>query len=315
MDNPYWGLFFHFAFLTSCVGVLVLGVRNGIERCNKIMMPTLFLVLGTLAIHGLFQPNASEGLAFLLKPDWKALSAGSILVALGQAFFTLSLGQGTMVTYGSYLGTRENILRSCVPVVLMDTLVSILSAVAVFTIVFSAGLKPDSGPGLIFHTLPWVFSQIPGGHLVAILFFLLVVLAALTSEISAMEPTIAYLMDEKKWPRTKAVLVCGLGAFLLGVPAALSTSVLKNWTFHGMTWLDGMDFLATSILIPLGALAAVLLVGYRWGVVNALKEMGEGAGRKFQSYPLISRYFWFCFKYAAPLLIIFVFLNGIFSSN
>jgi NSS family neurotransmitter:Na+ symporter len=193
----------------------------------------------------------------------------------------------------------------------MDTLVSILSAVAVFTIVFSAGLEPDSGPGLIFHTLPWVFSQIPGGHLVAVLFFLLVVFAALTSEISAMEPTIAYLMDERKWSRHAAVLACGLGAFFLGIPAALSTSVLKNWTVHGMTWLDVMDFLCTSILIPLGALAAVVLVGYRWGVPQALAEMATGAGKAFRERCWISTYFWFCFKYTAPLLIVFVFLHAL----
>ena len=126
-----------------------------------------------------------------------------------------------------------------------------------------------------------------------------------------MEPTIAYLIDEKKWTRTKAVLALVVGAFLLGVPAALSTSVLKNWTFHGMTWLDGMSYLATSILIPLGALAAVLLVGYRWGVVNALKAMAEGAGRKFKEQRWISLYFWYGIKYSAPLLIIFVFLNAL----
>ncbi len=309
MDNPYWGVTFHFLFLLSCVGVLMLGVRNGIERCNKIMMPLLFVVLILLAIHGLMQRKASEAMTFLLTPDWKAFSMEAILVALGQAFFTLSLGQGTMVTYGSYLSRSENLLRSCIPVVIMDTVVSLLSAVAVFTIVFSAGLEPNSGPGLIFHTLPWVFSQIPLGHGVAVLFFLLVVMAALTSEISAMEPTIAYLIDEKRWKRSSAVALCGVGAFLLGIPAALSTSLLKNWTFHGMTWLDWMDYAATAILIPLGGLVAVLLVGHRWGIENALKEMGEGAGVNFKTKPWISDYFWVCIKYTAPLLIIFILIN------
>lgn len=315
MDNSIWGVSFHFLFLVCCVSVLFLGVRNGIERCNKIMMPLLFVVLIALAVHGLMQPKAYEALTFLLTPDWKALSTEAILVALGQAFFTLSLGQGTMVTYGSYLGRKENMLRSCIPVVAMDTVVSLLSAVAVFTIVFSAGLQPDSGPGLIFHTLPWVFSQIPWGHGVAVLFFLLVVMAALTSEISALEPTIAYLIDEKKLKRSQAVMVAGLGAFILGIPAALSTSVLKNWTLNGMTWLEGMDFLATAILIPLGGLAAVLLVGHRWGVANALKEMSEGSGENFKSKKWISDYFWFCIKYTSPLLIIFILINalGLFS--
>ena len=149
------------------------------------MMPLLFLVLLVLVAKGLMMPNASKGLAFLLKPDWSALTPTAFIAALGQSFFTLSLGQGTMVTYGSYLGTKDNLLKSCLPVALMDTVVSLLASLAVFTIVFSAGMQPDSAPALRFQTLPLVFSQIPGGYLLAILFFLLVVLAALSSEISA----------------------------------------------------------------------------------------------------------------------------------
>lgn len=310
MDNPLWGLSFHFFFLLVCLGVLLLGVRGGIERGNKIMMPILFVVLILLAIKGIMMPNASKGLAFLLTPDWSALTPQAFLMALGQAFFTLSLGQGTMVTYGSYLSKNENLLASCVPVVLMDTVVSLLSAVAVFTIVFSVGLEPGSGPGLIFHTLPWVFSQIPWGHGIAVLFFLLVVLAALTSEISALEPSIAYLIDEWGWKRTPAVLICGLGAFLLGIPSALSYSLLKEQTIAGMTFLDMMDFLATSVLIPLGGLCAVLLVGWRWGVPNALVQLKQGAAGLFERHRWLGRYFWFCFKYSAPILIALVFLNA-----
>lgn len=310
MDNPLWGLSFHFMFLLICTGVLLLGVRGGIERGNKIMMPLLFCVLIFLAIRGLFMPNAAKGLSFLLTPDWAALTPQAFLIALGQAFFTLSLGQGTMVTYGSYLNREENLISSCLPVVLMDTVVSLLAAVAVFTIVFSVGIEPNAGPGLIFHTLPWVFSQIPWGHGIAVMFFLLVVLAALTSEISAMEPTIAYLMDEWGWRRTPAVLTCGLGAFTLGIPAALSYSLLKNQTLWGMTFLDLMDFVATSVLIPLGGLFAVLLVGWKWGVPNALVQLRQGADALFLRHPWLNRYFWFCFKFSAPILIAFVLLNA-----
>jgi NSS family neurotransmitter:Na+ symporter len=202
-------------------------------------------------------------------------------------------------------------IGSCMPVIAMDTVVSLLAAIAVFTIVFSTGQEPNSGPGLIFHTLPWVFSQIPCGHGVAILFFLLVVLAATTSEISAMEPTIAYLIDEWGWKRTPAALVTGLGAFIIGIPAALSYSVLKDQTIGGMTFLDLMDFVATGILIPLGGLLAVLLVGWRWGVPNALVQLKQGAEGLFERHPWLGRYFWFCFKYSAPILIIFVLLNAL----
>lgn len=311
MENPIWGLSFHFLFLVLCIGVLYLGVRNGIERGNKIMMPMLFIVLIFLVIKGLMLPNASEGLKFLLSPDWSSLTPTAIMAALGHSFFTLSLGQGTMVTYGSYLGQKENLLKNCFPVALMDTMVSIFAAVAVFTIVFSVGMEPDSGPGLIFHTLPWVFSQVSGGYIIAVMFFLLVVLAALTSEISAMEPSISYLMDEKGWSRHKAVIAVGLGAFLLGIPSALSFSLLKDFTIGGQTFLDAIDFLATSILIPIGGFFAVLLVGWVWGFPNALDELKKGEPELYNRHPMLIRYFWFCFKYTAPILMIFVFLNAL----
>lgn len=315
MSNPFWGLSFHFCFLVICTSILYLGVRNGIEKGNKFMMPMLFFVLIFLVINGLMMPKANVGLEFLLKPDWSLITPAAILTALGQSFFTLSLGQGTLVTYGSYLKQDENLVKSSYPVVIMDTLVSLFSAIAVFTIVFSVDLQPDQGPGLIFHTLPWVFSHIPGGHFLAVMFFLLVVLAALTSEISAMEPTIAYLMDEWGWKRKKAVIICGIGAFLLGIPSALSTSLLSEARWHGMTFLDLMDFLASSILIPAGGFMAVILVGWVWGAKNSLSNLKIGASNFFDNKKWLLAYFWFCFKYTAPILIILVFLNalGIFS--
>lgn len=315
MNNPFWGLGFHLGFLSFCTGILYLGVRNGIERGNKLMMPLLFIILIFLVINGLMMPNAKLGLQFLLKPDWSLITPTAILAALGQSFFTLSLGQGTLVTYGSYLKQDENLIKSSYPVVIMDTLVSLLAAIAVFTIVFSVDLKPNQGPGLIFHTLPWVFSHIPGGYFLAILFFLLVVLAAITSEISAMEPTIAYLSDEWGWTRNNAVIACGLGAFLLGIPSALSTSLLADTRWHGMTFLDLAEFLASAILIPVGGFLAVLLVGWIWGINNSIKNLKLGASNFFEQKPWLIRYFWFCFKYSAPILIILVFLNalGLFS--
>jgi NSS family neurotransmitter:Na+ symporter len=311
MDNPLWGLAFHFLFLLICLSVLLLGVRKGIERGNKVMMPLLFVVLALLAIKGLSMPDAEQGIAFLMAPQWSALTPQAFLAALGHAFFTLSLGQGTMVTYGSYLSKDSNMVGNGFAVIAVDTLISLLATVAIFAIVFSTGLEPSGGPALIFHTLPWVFSQIPLGHLIAVLFFLLVVLAAITSEISAMEPTIAWLIDDKKWRRTPAVLLCSTGVFLLGIPSALSYSLLKNQTLWGMTFLDLMDFLATALLIPLGGLCAVLLVGWKWGVRHALAQLKQGAESLFQKNHWLAAYFKFCFKYSAPALIVLVLLHAL----
>ena len=307
MHNPWWGLSFHLLFISLCTGVLYLGVRKGIEQGSKIMMPLLFFVLIMLVLKGLSMPNAGSGLKFLFTPNWSELTPAACFIALGQAFFTLSLGQGTIVTYGSYLSKHENLLKSCFPVVLMDTCVSLLSAVAVFTIVFSVGMEPGSGPGLIFQTLPWVFSQITGGYIVAIFFFLLVVIAALTSEISALEPSIAYLVDERKWPRKLAVIICGLGAFLIGIPSALSQSLLADYRIYGLTFLDLMDFITSGFLIPLGGFLAVVFVGWIWGFTKAMEQLKLGANEVFHRQAWLAYYFWFCIKYSAPILILLVF--------
>lgn len=315
LANPIWGLSVHFLFLALCTWVLFSGVKRGIERSNRILMPMLYVILGVLLVRGLTLPGALDGLSFLLSPDWNELTPQLFLIALGQSFFTLSIGQGTMITYGSYLDKKENVLTSCIPVVLLDTVVSLVSAVVVFTIVFSVGMTPDSGPSLLFQTLPLVFSQLPAGGLLAILFFLLVFFAAVTSEISAMEPLVAYIVDEWKWSRKWAVMLTSFGVFLVGIPCALSTSLLKDWTLFGWTPLELMIFIGSSILIPLGGFFAVILVGWVWGVNKSLKEMKEGAGSTFERYPKLPGYFALCFRYTAPILIAIILMNalGIFT--
>lgn len=309
--TPWWGLIYHFSFILICSAILYFGVRNGIERSTKIMMPLLFVMLFILVFKGINLPNAKQALYFLFRPDWSNITPKAVVMALGQAFFTLSLGQGTMVTYGSYLKRDTNIITTCVPIVLIDLLVSIFSAIAVFTIVFSVGIEPGSGPGLLFNTLPWVFSQLPGGYFLAIAFFLLVALAAVTSEISAMEPTIAYLRDEKRWGRHASVFACGAGAFLLGVPSALSYSLFKKISLFNLNILDFMDFLCSSILIPLGGLCAVLMVGWKWGISHAMEHLKEGSGGLLHRYPSLITYFSISIRFVAPLLIIIIFLHAI----
>ncbi len=311
MESAWWGVSCHTLFLVFCWYVLVSGVKGGIERGNKIIMPILYLVLFILVVKGLLMPNAFEGLRFLFSPDWNEVTPMMFLIALGQSFFTLSIGQGTMVTYGSYLKRNDNIVTSCFPVVIMDTLVSLFSAIAVFTIVFSVGMEPGAGEGLLFQTLPLVFSKIAGGYFLGLLFFLLVFLASLTSQISAMEPAIAYLIDRFQWKRTRAVSLVAAGVFLVGLPCALSNNVLKDTTFLGMNILQLMSFAATSILIPLGGFFAIALVGWKWGIGNALKELHLGASKKLKENKLFNVYVWICFKYVAPLLIIIVFLNAL----
>lgn len=304
-DSPTWVLGFHLLFLLFCVSVLYYGVKQGIEKANKFFMPLLFTILLILVIKGLTLPHSLDALSFLLNPNWSELTASTLLIALGQSFFTLSIGQGTLVTYGSYLSQEENLIQSSYPVIIMDTLVSIFSAIAVFTIVFSVGAKPEAGPSLIFNTLPLVFSQISGGYFLSILFFLLVFVAALTSEISALEPMIAYLTDEWKWSRKVAVISCSGLAFILGIPCSLSTNLLKEMTVFGFpNFLEFLMFLCSNILIPLGGLSAVLLAGWKWGIANLVGEL------HLNSF-LLKNYFHFAIKYLSPLLIIIVFLSAI----
>ena len=311
ITSPWWAVSFHTAFLGICLLVLVTGVRSGIETGCEVMMPVLFFVLLFLVFQGLSLPGASKGLEFLLKPDWSAVTPTTVILALGQSFFTLSAGQGTMITYGSYLGEKDNLLKSCVPIALADTVISLLAAVAVFTIVFAVGMEPTQGAGLIFHTLPVVFSQLTGGYAVAILFFLLVFLAAVTSEISAIEPVVAYLVDERGWKRSRAVATAGLGIFLLGIPSALSYSVLSEFSISGVSFLEAFDFLATSVLIPLGGLAAVLLVGWKWGMASAFQALSEGCEGFWERHTWTRFYLRFCVRYLAPALILLVFLNAL----
>lgn len=317
MSSPAWGVSFHGLFMLMGMLILFTGVRDGIERYCKWLMPLLFVVLVLIVIKGVTMEGAGEGLRFLLKPDWSQITPVAFLIALGQSFFTVSCGQGTMITYGSYLEKKTNVVAVCLPIALADTLISLMAAIAVFTIVFSAGMEPSSGLGLIFQTLPVVFSTLSGGYFLAVFFFLLVSIAAITSQISVMEVVIAYLMDERKWGRHAAVAACGLGAFLVGIPSALASSTLSHITPFGMNILDLFDFVATAILIPLGGLIAVLLVGWKWGFGKAYAALEEGAGDILHKQRWVKWYFRLSLQFGAPLLIILVFLSalGIFPSS
>jgi neurotransmitter:Na+ symporter, NSS family len=308
--SPYWSIGFQFIVMALCFIILYTGVKKGIEAGNKVMMPMLFVMLLFIVVRGSLMPGAEKGIHFLFKPDWSLITGTSVLMALGQAFFSLSLGQGTMITYGSYLSKKENLPTTCFPIALFSTAVSLLAGIGIFTIVFSLGLSPDSGEGLAFQTLPLVFSQIPGGYALSLGFFALLFLAALSSEISAMEPFIAYLIDEKKWPRHKASFVVALCAFVVGVPCALSFGALKDVTIFGKTIFGALVFLCLNILIPLGGFCAVFVTGWRWGLKASMHELRDGSGDLFNRFSFLEGYFRVGIKYTAPIIIIIIFLNS-----
>lgn len=300
-------LFWQAVFMAATVWIVLGGVSSGLERANKLMMPVLFLILITLALRGLFSPGGPQALAFLFAPDWSKLDAAAMLEAMGHAFFSLSLGMGAMLTYGSYADDKTNIPNVAITVSIMDTCVALLSGIAIFSIVFTYGMAPAAGPGLVFKTLPIIFSQMPGGTVIAILFFLLLVFAALTSSISLLEVVVAYYCDEKKWQRRNATLVMGALIFLLGVPSALSNHLLADVHLIGnRNFLDSIDLLATNYLLPLSGLLVALFTGWVMTTRLAHGEIEKGAVR-FHLYPL-----WhFLIKYVSPVLVALVLLSKI----
>ncbi len=310
VSNVPWIVGFHIGFFVLTMGVVYAGVQNGIERGSKIMMPVLFGILVILVIRGLTLPGAQAGMDFLLNPDWTKIDGESILVALGHAFFTLSLGMGAMMTYGSYMSEKDSIPNAAVQIVFLDTLIALLAGVAIFTAVFATGQNPASGPGLIFQTLPVVFAHMPGGYLFALLFFLLLTIAALTSAISLLEVVVAYFVDEQGWARHRAVLFFGIVTILVGIPSALSFNVLADWTIFGKTYFDLTDFLASNVLLPLGGLMIAIFVAWVWGLDKSLDRLRLGAEHFFDTRPGWIRVFTFFLKYISPVLIFLVLLNS-----
>ncbi len=303
VQNPFWTVGYHAVFMGISSLILYSGIQKGIESWNRILMPMLMALLVFLAVRGLFLPRAQEAVQFLLEPSWSELSPQVFIMALGQAFFGLSLGQGTMVTYGSYLTRKENILKICLPIASSVIIVSLLAGIAIYTTVFSQGLAIDFGPNLMFQTLPLSFSTMPFGRILGILFFLLIFLAGLTSQISAMEPTIAYLMENRRYARHQAVLLCAVGAFVLGIPSALSFGI------HASKFFDWISYLSINILVPLGGLFAVWLLGWKVRQQEVLDHLDLGADGYLKHHSTLKRWFLFNIRYITPILLVLILLN------
>lgn len=270
------------AFMVLTALVVQGGVQGGIERASKILMPIFFLLLVALAVRSLTLPGAGEGLKFLFHVDFsKLLNAEVAGSALGQALFSLSLGMGAMITYGSYLKKDENMPMAAVAVASSDTLIALLAGLILFPAIFSAGLEPAVGPGLVFVVMPQVLAAMPAGWIFAVLFYLLLAIAALTSTISLLEVIVAYFVDERGWSRPSAVWTVTLVCFLLGVPSALSFGGNGFFTnmLGGLGFLGLVDMIFGKYGLTIGALGICLFVGYRWGIKNALEEIGGGGHR------------------------------------
>ncbi|RMF08228.1 MAG: sodium-dependent transporter [Candidatus Neomarinimicrobiota bacterium] len=311
VQTPVWILGYHLLFAGLTMFVVYAGVKKGIELGSKIMMPLLFVIIVILVIRGITLPGSGKGMAFLWVADWSKINGNSVLVALGHAFFTLSLGMGAMMTYGSYMSREDDIPSSALQIVILDTLIALLAGIAIFTAVFSAGLNPAVGPGLIFQTLPVVFAKMPGGYLFSILFFILLVLAALSSAISLLEVIVAYFVDEKGWDRHRAVLVMGTIVFLIGVPSSLSYNLMADVKVFGLNFFDLVDYLAANILLPLGGFLIAVFVAWIWGSDRALRAIKSGAATWFRQRHEVSAGWLSVLKYFAPVMIFVVFLYSI----
>ncbi|WP_088076386.1 sodium-dependent transporter [Litchfieldia alkalitelluris] len=263
-------------FMAVVVGIVFFGVKKGIELSNKIFMPLLALLLIILAGYSLTLDGAGEGLAFLFTPDWGAFAEPSVYVAaIGQAFFTLSLGMGAMIAYSSYLPKDARLPSAAGTVVTLDTLFAIIAGIVIFPVVFTFGGEPGDGPGLIFIALPEVFNAMGGaGTFVAIVFFFLVAIAALSSAISLLEVSVSYVMRQFTWSRRKATLVAGILVTLFGVPSALSQGGPLSQPIFGLPFLDLVDTITDQYTLPLGGLIVALFVGWGWNKVDALRETG-----------------------------------------
>ncbi len=263
IGNPVNSLAFFALFMALTVGIILGGVRKGIERASKFLMPLLFLLMLAMIVRAITLPGAMEGVRFFLIPDPEKITARTLIDVLGFACFSLSLGFAGMLTYGSYMRREERMVRSALWVIALQTLCVMMAGFMVLPTVFAFGMSPGDGPGLTYITLPAVFRAMPGGAFFAVLFFLLLLVAALTSSASIIEPLVAFLIDHYRMRRLPACCGVAVASFCAGIPASLSFGLARDWTLFGKMPFDLMDYVTLNIMLPVNALAACLLMGWK----------------------------------------------------
>lgn len=300
-------LMWFFVFMGLTAAIIMAGVQKGIEKYTKILMPVLLVLLLALVIRSVTLPGAEKGIAFLFEPDFSKITPSTVLEALGQAFFSLSIGMGTLITYGSYIQKNDNLGSTAFSVAFADTFIAIMAGLAIFPAVFAFNIEPGSGEGLVYITLPNIFQQMPGGYFFSLMFFILLGVAALTSTISVLEVIVAFFVEELKLKRKAATWLATSSVSVLGIMCVLSSSSMSDFTVFGFTVFGLMDFASANILLPLGGLFIVLFVAWFLGRDKAKNELSNNGSLKAGYIPL----YMFIIKFIAPLAIAFIFLQGV----
>jgi len=308
ISDPLQSLLWQWGVLAFIGGILLLGVTKGIEALTKKLMPLLFVLLLLLCAVSLSLDKAMDGLAFLFNPDFSKITASVVLTAMGLAFFKLSIGMGTMMTYGSYFRDDQNIPLTTLRVMSADLCVSMLAGIAIFPAVFTFGFEPAAGPALVFITIPAVFSQIPMGQLLMVLFFVLAAVAATGAMLSLMEVPVVIIHERFGWSRPKATLLTLVLLAILGSSCALTNSTLADFKLMGMTMFDLFDFVSSNIILPAGGIFIALFVGWTWGFDKFSQALGNQGQLHNAS---LARAVFFLLRYVTPLLILIVMLKGL----
>ena len=309
VSNPWMPLVGHTAFLLVTALVVVVGIKDGIEKFSKVMMPLLFFIVLSIAIYSLTLPGSGSGLKYLFTPDFSKISPKVCAAALGQAFFSLSLGFGTILTYASYVDKKENIMFQSTATAISDLVFALIAGLAIMPAVFAFGINPQAGPGLVFETLPYVFGRMPAGGVVAILFFLALLVAALTSSISMLEVAVAYLIEEKKMSRPAACVILFAICWVVGAICSLSFGPLSDIHLCGRSIFDFFDNLTSNILMTLGSLFTIIFVGWRLKKTDIYDEFTNGG--TLSTNVKIFGVLWFIIRYICPIAILTIFLLGI----
>ncbi len=294
-------------FLLATAGIVLGGVRKGIEKSTKVLMPLLFILLLLMCVKSLTLPGAGKGIEFLFRPDFSKITGTTVLMALGQAFFSLSIGMGTLITYGSYIPADNKLASTAVQVSMVDLLIAILAGLAIFPAVFAFGISPASGEALTFIVLPGIFQQITGGMIFAFAFFFLLAIAALTSTISVLEVIVAYFSEQLNLNRRTAVVIATASMFILGIAASLSWGVMKDVKLFRLNIFDLFNFTTANILLPLGGLLIVAFLGWFFPGRSVRDELSNEGVLPVRYFPLYR----FIIRFIAPVAIALVFLNGL----
>ena len=301
LSSPSSLIFWHSLFIAITVFIVARGILKGLEKWINTLMPILFLIILLLCIYAMQTGAFLEGLRYLFMPDFSKINPQVMLEALGQAFFTLSLGMGAIMAYGAYMPANQDIGKTAVSVAALDTGVALLAGIAIFPIVFANGLAPSEGPGLVFVTLPIAFSTMPLGILFGTLFFVLLSIAALSSSISLIEPGVAWLIESLKIRRITATALLGFTAWFIGLFSALSFNLLSEFTIFGKNFFDATDFLTNQIMLPLGGIFIAIFVGWIMKKEHVLDELGFQENFIFKAW-------YFSVRFVAPTLVGLVFL-------